>query len=158
MLVVEAGADLAAAQGQRGDVALQVVSVFVEEQLVVLQAAPALPPAVVGQDIKVTCRRRGQTRISPPLTSTQPKTAVSVVSPHVGTSSSADDVCSSTDGFFFPRPMIFVMVLPAPFPTVPLFCSDLELFFPFPETQAWITEGVCWIRDPGSASGSDWVD
>lgn len=62
MLVVEAGADLAAAQGQRGDVALQVVSVFVEEQLVVLQAAPALPPAIVGQNVQVTCR--GQTPIS----------------------------------------------------------------------------------------------
>lgn len=135
MLVIEAGADLAAAQGQRGDVALQVVSVFVEEQLVVLQAAPALPPAIVGQNVQVTCR--GQTPISLLLLS---KTAVFLVSPQVGTSSSADDVCSSTDGFFFPRPMIFVMVLPAPFPTVPLFCSDFELFFPFPETQAWITK------------------
>lgn len=54
MLLVQAGVDLAAAQGQRGDVALQVVSVLVEEQLVVLQAAPALPPAVVGQHVQVT--------------------------------------------------------------------------------------------------------
>lgn len=144
MLVIEAGADLAPTQGQRGDVALQVVSVFVEEQLVVLQAAPALTPAIVGQDVKVTCQRRGQTRVSPLLTSTQAKTAVFVSLPHVGTSSSADDVCSSTDGFFFPRPMILVMVLPAPFPTVPLFCSAFELFFPFPETQARITKKKNW--------------
>lgn len=60
VLLVQAGVDLAAAQGQRGDVALQVVSVLVEEQLVVLQAAPALPPAVVGQHVQVTCVRRSQ--------------------------------------------------------------------------------------------------
>lgn len=53
--------------------------------------------------------------------------------PHVGTSSSADDVCSSVDGFFLPSPMILVIFFPAPFPTVPVFCSDFVLFFPFPD-------------------------
>lgn len=55
MFVVEAGADLAASEGQRGNVALQVVPVLVEEQLVVFQAAPALSPAVVGQHVQVAC-------------------------------------------------------------------------------------------------------
>lgn len=52
----------------------------------------------------------------------------------MGTSSSADDVCSSVDGFFFPSPMIFVIFFPAPFPTVPDFCSDLVFFFPLPNS------------------------
>lgn len=56
MFVIEAGADLAATKRQRGDVALQVISVLMEEQLVVFQAAPAFPPAVVGQNIQVACR------------------------------------------------------------------------------------------------------
>ena len=58
VFVVEAGADLAASERQRGDVALQVVPVLVEEQLVVFQAAPALPPAVVGQHVQVACRSK----------------------------------------------------------------------------------------------------
>ena len=58
MFVIEAGADLAASEGQRGDVALQVVAVLVEEQLVVLQAAPALPPAVIGQHVQVACQSK----------------------------------------------------------------------------------------------------
>lgn len=48
--------------------------------------------------------------------------------PQVGTSSSADEVCSSVDGFFFPKPMILVIFFPVTLDTVPLF-SDLELFF-----------------------------
>lgn len=48
--------------------------------------------------------------------------------PQVGTSSSAEDVCSSVDGFFFPRPMILVIFFPVTLDTVPL-PSDLELFF-----------------------------
>lgn len=48
--------------------------------------------------------------------------------PHVGTSSSADEVCSSVEGFFFPKPMILVIFFPVTFDTVPL-ASDLELFF-----------------------------
>lgn len=56
VLVVEAGADLAASEGQGGDVALQVVPVLVEEQLVVFQAAPALSPAVIGQHVQVACQ------------------------------------------------------------------------------------------------------
>lgn len=55
--------------------------------------------------------------------------------PHVGTSSSADDVCSSVDGFFLPSPMILVIFFPAPFPTVPVFCSAFVFFFPFPERE-----------------------
>lgn len=51
VLVVQTGADLTASEGQRGDVAFQVVPVFVEQQLVVPEAAPALTPAVVGQDV-----------------------------------------------------------------------------------------------------------
>lgn len=58
MLVIEAGADLAASKGQRGDVALQVVPVLMEEQLVVFQAAPALPPAVIGQHVQVACQSK----------------------------------------------------------------------------------------------------
>ena len=58
MFVIEAWADLAASEGQRGDVALQVVAVLVEEQLVVLQAAPALPPAVIGQHVQVACQSK----------------------------------------------------------------------------------------------------
>lgn len=48
--------------------------------------------------------------------------------PQVGTSSSAEEVCSSVDGFFFPRPMILVIFFPVTLDTVPLL-SDLELFF-----------------------------
>lgn len=48
--------------------------------------------------------------------------------PQVGTSSSAEEVCSSVDGFFFPRPMILVIFFPVTLDTVPL-PSDLELFF-----------------------------
>lgn len=50
------------------------------------------------------------------------------VLPQVGTSSSAEEVCSSVDGFFFPRPMILVIFFPVTLDTVPL-PSDLELFF-----------------------------
>lgn len=50
------------------------------------------------------------------------------ISPHVGTSSSAEEVCSSVDGFFFPKPMILVIFFPVTLDTVPL-ASDLELFF-----------------------------
>lgn len=57
------------------------------------------------------------------------------VLPHVGTSSSADEVCSSVDGFFLPSPMILVIFFPAPFPTVPVFCSDFAFFFPFPKRE-----------------------
>ncbi|TNN45748.1 hypothetical protein EYF80_044058 [Liparis tanakae] len=60
VLVVQARADLAAPQGQGGDVALQVIAVLVEQQLVVLQAAPALPPAVIGQHVEVAWRPRAQ--------------------------------------------------------------------------------------------------
>lgn len=56
MFLIEAGADLAASKGQRGDVALKVVPVLMEEQLVVFQAAPALPPAVIGQHVQVACQ------------------------------------------------------------------------------------------------------
>lgn len=52
------------------------------------------------------------------------------VLPQVGTSSSADDVCSSVEGFFFPRPMILVIFFPVTLDTVPL-ASDLEVFFLF---------------------------
>lgn len=50
--------------------------------------------------------------------------------PQGGTSSSADEVCSSVDGFFFPRLMILVIFFPVTLETVPL-PSDLELFFLF---------------------------
>ena len=58
VFVIEARADLAATERQRGDVALQVISVLMEEQLVVFQAAPTFPPAVVGQNVQVTCIRK----------------------------------------------------------------------------------------------------
>lgn len=48
--------------------------------------------------------------------------------PQVGTSSSADEVCSSVDGFFFPKLMILVIFFPVTLETVPL-ASDLEPFF-----------------------------
>lgn len=54
--MIEARADFAASEGQRGDVALQVIPVFMEEELVVFQAAPALPPAIVGQNVQVACQ------------------------------------------------------------------------------------------------------
>lgn len=50
------------------------------------------------------------------------------VLPQVGTSSSAEEVCSSVDGFFFPRPMILVIFFPVTLDTVPL-ASGLEPFF-----------------------------
>lgn len=55
MFVIEAGADLATSKGQRGDVALKVVTVLMEEQLVIFQATPALPPTVIGQHVQVAC-------------------------------------------------------------------------------------------------------
>lgn len=55
--------------------------------------------------------------------------------PHVGTSSSADEVCSSVDGFFFPKPIIFVIFFPVTLVTVPL-ASGFELFFLFTIKEA----------------------
>lgn len=55
-------------------------------------------------------------------------TGLGAVLPQVGTSSSAEEVCSSVDGFFFPKPMILVIFFPVTLDTVPL-PSDLELFF-----------------------------
>lgn len=62
--------------------------------------------------------------------------------PHVGTSSSADEVCSSVDGFFFPKPMIFVIFFPVTLVTVPL-ASDFELFFLFTIKTAKVCILVC---------------
>lgn len=56
MFMIQARADLAASEGQRSDVALQVIPVFMEEELVVFHAAPALPPAIVGQNVQVACQ------------------------------------------------------------------------------------------------------
>jgi len=56
VFVVEARVDLAASKRQRGNVALKVISVLVEEQLIVFQTAPALSPAVIGQHIQVACQ------------------------------------------------------------------------------------------------------
>ena len=56
MFVIEAGADVAASEGQRGDVALQVIVVLMKEQLVVFQAAPAVSPTVIGQHAQVACQ------------------------------------------------------------------------------------------------------
>lgn len=72
--------------------------------------------------------------------------------PHVGTSSSADEVCSSVDGFFFPSPMILVIFFPAPFPTVPDFCSDFEFFFPFPEIGTEITNLIHDLKQRGGVN------
>lgn len=69
VLVVESWADLAASEGQRGDVALQVIPVLVEEQLVVLQATPALPPAVIGQHVQVACQPQQMQDIKTPMPS-----------------------------------------------------------------------------------------
>lgn len=135
VFVVEAGADLAASERQRGDVALQVVPVLVQEQLVIFEAAPALTPAVVGQHVQVACQPESRRDLSLIDYQTPIKRPyrLNFHSPQVGTSSSADEVCSSVDGFFFPSPMILVIFFPAPFPTVPVLCSDFEFFFPFPD-------------------------
>lgn len=64
VLGVQPGDDLTAPQWQRGHVALQVGPVLVQKQLVVLQPAPALTPAVVGQDVQVTCQSPGRSATS----------------------------------------------------------------------------------------------
>lgn len=58
VFVIEAGADLTASEGQWGYVALQVIPVLVKEQLVVLEAAPALSPAVIRENIQVACQSK----------------------------------------------------------------------------------------------------
>ena len=63
VLLVEAGADLAASQGQRGHVALEVGAVLVQQQLVVFQTAPALPPAVIGQHVQIACQSRAPSQL-----------------------------------------------------------------------------------------------
>ena len=57
MLGVQARDDLAAAQWDGGDVRLQVGPVLVQDELVVLDSAPALPPAAVGKHIQVACNQ-----------------------------------------------------------------------------------------------------
>lgn len=52
---VQARDHLAAAERDGGDVALQVGPVLVQHELVVLDPAPALPPAVVGEHAQVAC-------------------------------------------------------------------------------------------------------
>lgn len=58
VFVIEAGADLTASEGQWSYVAFQVIPVLVKEQLVVLEAAPALPPAVIRENIQVACQSK----------------------------------------------------------------------------------------------------
>ena len=57
VLGVQARDDLAAAQRDGGDVHLQVGPVLVQDELVVLDAAPALPPAAVGEHVQVACNQ-----------------------------------------------------------------------------------------------------
>ena len=47
--------DLAAAERDGDDVGLQVGPVLVEDELIFLDAAPALPPAAVGEHVQVAC-------------------------------------------------------------------------------------------------------
>lgn len=51
---VQAGDDLAAAERDGHDVRLQVGSILVEDELVILDSAPALPPAAIGEHVQVT--------------------------------------------------------------------------------------------------------
>lgn len=52
---------LTATQRDGDDVGLQIGPVLVEDELVVLHAAPPLPPAVVGQHVEVACRKTTRT-------------------------------------------------------------------------------------------------
>lgn len=90
--------------------------------------------------LSVQCLGAFDTVIYWGLTDIYDNNSIVSILPHVGTSSSADDVCSSVEGFFFPSPMILVIFFPAPFPTVPVFCSDFEFFFPFPEPQMGVNK------------------
>lgn len=53
---VQARDDLAATERNGDDVGLQIGPVLVENELVILDSAPALPPAAVGEHIQVACR------------------------------------------------------------------------------------------------------
>lgn len=52
---VQARDDLAATERNGDDVGLQIGPVLVEHELVILESAPALPPAAVGEHIQVAC-------------------------------------------------------------------------------------------------------
>ena len=56
MFGVQSGADLAASEGQAGRVGLQISTVLMKQQLVVLQTTPTLTPAVIGQHVLVACQ------------------------------------------------------------------------------------------------------
>ena len=60
MLGVQPRDDLTAAQWDGGDVHLQVGPVLVQDELVVLDSAPALPPAAVGEHVQVACNESGR--------------------------------------------------------------------------------------------------
>ena len=60
MLGVQPRGDLAAAQRDGGGVHLQVGPVLVQDELVVLDSAPALPPAAVGEHVQVACNESGR--------------------------------------------------------------------------------------------------
>lgn len=55
MFGVQARDDLTATEWDGHDVGLQVGSVLVENELVVLDSAPALPPAAIGEHVQVAC-------------------------------------------------------------------------------------------------------
>lgn len=52
---------LAATEGNRHDVGLQVGPVLVENEFVILHSAPALPPAAVGEHVQIACGETSHT-------------------------------------------------------------------------------------------------
>lgn len=55
VLGVQARDHVTAAQRNRNDVGLEIGPVLVEDELVILDSAPALPPAAVGEHVEVAC-------------------------------------------------------------------------------------------------------
>lgn len=59
---VQARDHVTAAERNRNDVGLEIGPVLVEDELVILDSAPALPPAAVGQHVEIACEGTDGTR------------------------------------------------------------------------------------------------
>jgi hypothetical protein len=57
VLGVQARDHLAAAEWDRDNVSLQVSPVLVQNELAIFHAAPAFPPAAIGEHIQVACKK-----------------------------------------------------------------------------------------------------
>lgn len=53
---VQARNHITAAERNRNNVGLEISPVLVENELVILDPAPALPPAVVGEHVEIACK------------------------------------------------------------------------------------------------------